>query len=51
MADEIQNAEAAPEATENTGAPRRGRGGRDGGRGGRDGGRGRREEAEVEGAN
>ncbi len=44
MADEIQNAEAAPEATENTGAPRRGRGSRDGGRGGRDGGRGRRDD-------
>jgi small subunit ribosomal protein S5 len=44
MADEIQNAEAAPEATENTGAQRRGRGGRDGGRGGRDGGRGRRDD-------
>ena len=39
MADEVQNAEGAPEATENTGGPRRGRGGRDGGRGGRDGGR------------
>src|SRR5690606_38090411 len=44
MADEVQNAEGAPEATENTGAPRRGRGGRDGGRGGRDGGRGRRDD-------
>ena len=44
MADEIQNAEAAPEATENTGAPRRGRGGRDGGRVGREGGRGRRDD-------
>lgn len=44
MADEIQNAEGAVEATENAGAPRRGRGGRDGGRGGRDGGRGRRDD-------
>ena len=44
MADEVQNAEGAVEATENTGAPRRGRGGRDGGRGGRDGGRGRRDD-------
>ena len=44
MADEVQNAEATGEATENTGAPRRGRGGRDGGRGGREGGRGRRDD-------
>ncbi|HZG31819.1 30S ribosomal protein S5 [Sphingopyxis sp. YF1] len=46
MADEIQNAEGAPEATPTEGqAPRRGRGGgRDGGRGGRDGGRGRRDD-------
>ncbi|BBB10264.1 MULTISPECIES: 30S ribosomal protein S5 [Sphingopyxis] len=44
MADEVQNAEGAVEATENTGAPRRGRGGRDGGRGGREGGRGRRDD-------
>jgi len=43
MADEVQNAEGAPEAaTETTGAPaRRGRGGRDGGR---EGGRGRRDD-------
>ena len=43
MADEVQNAEGAPEAaTETTAAPaRRGRGGRDGGR---DGGRGRRDD-------
>ena len=44
MADEVQNVEGAVEATENTGAPRRGRGGRDGGRGGREGGRGRRDD-------
>src|SRR5690606_18219691 len=44
MADEVQNVEGAVETTENTGAPRRGRGGRDGGRGGRDGGRGRRDD-------
>lgn len=46
MADEIQNAEGAPEATNTEGqAPRRGRGGgRDGGRGGREGGRGRRDD-------
>ena len=46
MADEIQNAEGAVEATGTEGqAPRRGRGGgREGGRGGRDGGRGRRDD-------
>ena len=46
MADEIQNAEGAPEAAPTEGqAPRRGRGGgRDGGRGGREGGRGRRDD-------
>ena len=44
MADEVQNVEGAVETTENTGAPRRGRGGRDGGRGGRDGGRVRRDD-------
>ena len=45
MADEIQNAEGAVEATTEGQAPRRGRGGnRDGGRGGREGGRGRRDD-------